>query len=279
MEIVRETRFLGPFHNPRILHIRQFLGYRRIHFSNITMTGSGEAASPSPDPDWSATLRPVRAEPLRTIRVWGGQFVTVTAFASVEVPKLLRFVTVIERAVLAAPEVTLSTTVIRVALWTRGLLTVTPEPETVTVVWLLKPVPVSVTVVSRPARTVAGETDVIVGLATIVRQLVQVAEVPLVLVTVTLRAPTGAPPATLTRRVTRVLVRPVTVAVTPVPLTAAVIPALKPLPFTWTVTASAPWPSWAGLTPVIRGAVAIVTVTGELVPTLLAASDCEATSV
>ena len=49
--------------------------------------------------------------------------------------------------------------------------------------------------------------------------------------------------------------------------------------FTWTLTASAPWPSVAGLTPVIRGAVAIVTVTGELVPRLLAASDCEATSV
>ena len=81
--------------------------------------------------------------------------------------------------------------------------TVMPVPETETTVWLLNPVPVIVTVVFTLTTTALGATALILGPTATVKQPVHVADPPLVFVTLTLRAPVAASPATETAMSTR----------------------------------------------------------------------------
>jgi hypothetical protein len=175
--------------------------------------------------------------------------------------------------------VVLSTAVIFVESVQVILLTLTPEPDTVTNALFCRPEPRIVTVVETPRLIDDGVTELTCGPAATVKQFVQVARWPSGFTTVTSREPVRASDATLTARVSWVEVVAVTLPETAEPENVTVAFGTKPVPFTLTVSWLAPCPTVLGVTPVTVGAVSTVKVTGADVPVLPDASVWEAVTV
>jgi hypothetical protein len=97
--------------------------------------------------------------------------------------------------------------------------------------------------------------EVIVGPATTVKQLAQLAVPPLPLVRAKLYAPVAAPAFTVTFTVSVVDVTAVTFPVTPVlgPVNFTLAGLRKPVPLTVTATLVAPWPNVDGFSDVTVG--------------------------